>query len=214
MKSFIALFAILLFSLISNAQEESETFLIEKDTWSLGGFLSIGGSNREDTDMTPYNDLDSFSFSIRPETGYFVSDNLALGLSLGYSYGRTKYNGSELRDKSIRHNIMVSPYARKFFAISPKIAFTLMGSLEYSYDRFENIGDSDLDYTETNIYGVNLRPGFSYLLSDKFTIDANIGNIYYSYLDRLNDGREDMSSSNYGLNLSSNIYLGIRYYIN
>lgn len=214
MKSFIALLAALIFSLMVNAQEETNKFQIEEGSWSLGGLVSIGGGNREDVDMDPYQNSNSFGFILRPEVGYFISDNFALGLSIGYSYARTKYDGEELRDKSIRHGVMFSPYVRKFIPISPKLAFALMGSLNYRYDQYKNIGDRNLDKTEINTYGVNLRPGFSYLLSNRLTLDATIGNVYYSYMSQHDNGREDFSRSNYGLDLSSNIFLGIRYYIN
>ncbi|MCX2740283.1 outer membrane beta-barrel protein [Pontibacter anaerobius] len=54
-------------------------------TVAITGSLSFNSTNREDG-----SDLKSNSFSIGPSVGYFVADNLVVGLGINYSREASK----------------------------------------------------------------------------------------------------------------------------
>ncbi|GGG25883.1 hypothetical protein GCM10011532_06550 [Christiangramia forsetii] len=207
---------ILLFlSLFASAQEEPDNFLIEKGTWSLGGAIGFNSSNSEYESYETKN----FGFTIRPKAAYFINDNLAAGLLLGYNYNSNKYSQSDNLQESTNNAITIAPSLQKYIGISESFAINLTGSLEYSRIWYENDESENdcLNCIETirDRYGIALRPGITYLLSDKFSIDANLGALQFTHTDRQEEGINDASTNSLVFSLGlSNIYLGLTFYLN
>lgn len=213
MQNFIITFILFLLSLFVSAQEVPEKFTIEKGTWSLEGAFNINGSNSE----YPSAEYKNFGFSIRPSAAYFFNDNLSAGVFLGYNYHRNQFADTDEFQNSKSSGFIIAPYLQKYFAVSEAFALSLNGSLEYRWSKSNNETDNCLNCSEyiSKNYTVAVRPGISYLLSDKFSLDTNFGLLGYTYSEREDeDGIENIGNSfNFYLNLSS-IYLGLTYYFN
>ena len=211
MKSLILTIPALLFSILVSAQ--SEKFTIEKGAWSVGGFLAINSTHSESESFENKN----FGFSLRPQAGYFLKDNLAIGMQLGYNYNHGKYRRSDNFEESKNNAVTIAPYLQKFFGISEKFAIHLIGSLEYSRLWYERDDENCLNCIENtrNVYGVIARPGISYLISDKFTLDANLGALRYSYTDATDDNNVITTTNSFGFDFGlSSIYFGLTFYLN
>ena len=213
MKTILLIIAVTLFSLIATAQEESDNFLIEKGTWSLGGFIGMNSSNSEYESYETKN----FGFSLRPKAAYFINDNLAAGLLLGYHYNRNKNSRPDDLQESTNNAFTIAPYLQKYFAISESFSFNLTGSLEYTRSSYKSDYNDCLNCREDirDLYGIALRPGLSYLLSDKFSLDANLGALQYSHTDLHEDGLKKATTNSLAFTFGlSNIYFGLTFYLN
>lgn len=213
MQNFIITLVLFLLSLFVSAQEAPKKFLIEKGTWSLGGAAGVNfnNSNRDDYKY------DNFGFTLRPEAGYFIKENLAAGLLLGYNYNKSKSFRPEEFQESTNNGFTIAPYLQKYFAISESFSFNLTGSLEYTWRTYKNDYDDCLNCQEDtrNLYGISLRPGLSYLLSDKFSLDANLGALQYSHSEFREDGIDKATTNYFAFSFGlRNIYLGLTFYLN
>ena len=213
MQNFIITLILLLLSFFVSAQEEPEKFNIAKGTWSLEGSLGINAGNSEEQS----SEIKNFGFSLRPAAGYFFNDNLSAGLLLGYDHSSSKYKGPEGPRDVNNRGFIIAPYLQKYFGISGAFAFNLTGSLEYNWSRNTSDYDNCLNCSENtrNIYAVVVRPGISYLLSDKFSLDANLGRLGYNYSEMEDEDQIYRTTNSFNFSFSlSNIYLGLTYYFN
>ena len=215
MQNFIITLVLLLLSLFVSAQEVPENFTLEKGSWSLGGSFFTGVTHRNNEDQDTSGEYDGFSINIRPDIGYFTAENFQVGVQFGYGFSKNEYTGYSINETK-RNSLAFSPYLRKFFSLSSKFAFSLTGSLDYSINQIDEYsGDEQVGQIRSENYGVSARPGIFFLLTDKLTLNANFGSLYYAHSRNSRDGEEDQFTNQYGLNASlNNIWLGIRYYIN
>lgn len=210
MKFNLSLFFLVFFSLCLNAQTDSEKFLIQEGSWIMGGYVNASGNRLEN----PSSETRSFAFSIRPEAGYFISDNLALGMLAGYGYAYDKNNGTSTSSKYETNGFVVAPYIKTYLPVSRSFAINFTGSMEYGrrWINYETENCINCSNTIENRYSVAVQPGLSYQLSDRFLLDARLGILQYSHRDVNQDDRPDSSSDNFifTMNLSS-IYFGLSY---
>lgn len=129
------------------------------------------------------------SFSILPEVGYNLSDNLAVGIQLGYA-------SKEFGEDDTESKFKVAPYARYTFAKSGAASFFVDGGII-----FTSYGS---DYEGSN-FGVGLRPGVKFAVSDKVDVVARTGYLGYS-----KDNEDRGGGSKFGLNIdNTNLLLGV-----
>ena len=111
-------------------------------------------------------------FMIQPEIGYNLSDNLAVGLMIGYGENKLKVkdeNGIKQTEKTKMFTI--NPYVRYTFVKFDKVNLFLDGGLEYIYTK-----QGDL---KNNTFGIGIKPGVAVNLNDKLTFVSHIGYIGY-----------------------------------
>src|SRR5690606_30939726 len=96
-KLFLTLSAAVALTFVANAQTE-------KGKTILGGNVSYDYSNIKDVDGNIQ------SFSILPSVGVFVSDNVAVGLGIGYTWNQD----DDGTDKAKLGAFTAAPYARLY----------------------------------------------------------------------------------------------------
>jgi len=215
MQNFIITLVLFLLSLFVSAQEAPKKFLIEKGTWSLGGSFAVGSAQTNSERVDYPRDFKTFSFNIRPDVGYFIAPNLQAGIQLGYGYSKNKYEESVLTELK-RNSFSIAPYLRKFFGLSSKFSVSLAGSPYYNFSQNDEYSDNEqFGQLRSENYGVNIRPGIFFMLSEKFSLNADFGRLYYSHFSDSRDGEDREKSDQFGLSFSTdNIWIGLRYYIN
>ncbi len=127
----------------------------------------------------------SNTISISPELGYFIQDNLAIGLALGLGY--------ETEGESFQYGI--APYARYYCKTFDK--FSLYGQAQLSL--------AGTDTENSDVYwDLGIKPGIAYNLSDRFAITATYGFLGYAAQGDAHAGglRLDASTLNFGLSMS------------
>lgn len=202
MKKLVCSLAALFAFGIASAQETttaSEGFK-QGDAFISG---SVGVSTQKN------GDLKASSFNVSPSVGYFVNNNIALGVSLGYNHSNQDY-----RDVTVDYERKTSTFTAGVFGryyLMPASKFSVFGQLGVNYatskatiERF----DSEDTY---NTFGVLIAPGINYFISDHFALEATFGLL--SYTTAKPDVDYDIDSTdtfNFGLNLS-NINFGLIY---
>jgi len=128
MKSILLLIIIVIIPFQTFGQLEQGTFL-------LGGGLSAS-STHDEYSGDFYGDkyeIDKLSFSFYPEIGYFVIDNLALGLiakieTVGFTYQNNSSFDPETNSDSFEY--LLGPYIRYYYPIKP---FAIFAELNYQF---------------------------------------------------------------------------------
>lgn len=161
---------IILFSLIAltaNAQ-------IEKGNVQVSGSFSISSIES--------NGAESNRFELSPQAGFFLSDKISLGVVLGYQ----SVGNSNAKDKLFSFGIfsrLYKPIADRFyFFAQPQVAF----------GTGETAAEADI-----SAFSIGIRPGFSYFLSDKISMDMSVQGFNY---ENREEGANEISFTGFSLN--------------
>lgn len=129
----------------------------------IGGSLGFESASQDGNSET--------FFKIMPEVGYNLSDNLAVGIVLGYGENKTSVKENGVKTTAKVKAFTVSPYARYTFAKFDKVNLFVDGSVAYTHT----------DYTgdKTNAFSVGLKPGVAVNLNDKLSFVAHAGFLGY-----------------------------------
>ena len=133
-------------------------------------------------------------FGAAPEFGYFISDQLALGIVAGFY-------GSSIKDNEGDNpfTFRVNPYARYFLIQDGNFGLFLQGNVAF---------ESTNAPAKVSVFGVSINPGVSYNLSDKFTATAAFG--WLGFESTSPDGGD--STSEFGLRVNgSTLKVGLAF---
>jgi hypothetical protein len=192
------------------AQDDQDNFTIQKGQWNLEGSFSINSSQR-DIDRIDFENSSSenFNFSISPELGYAVADNLLVGLGVSYNYSKSEFNQVTDDRTSEANSFGFTPYIEKFFPLNADFALSIKGELSYSFGKQTNkrsIGTSETDFDS---FFVGFRPGINYFVSDQIFLQANFGALGYESFKNEDDLNVNENNA-FLLNLStSSLFFGI-----
>jgi opacity protein-like surface antigen len=216
MKRIVLMGAVALFGL-SNAQ-------IAKGTSYLSGQVGYYHSEKNEFGTERKNDV----IRILPTAGYFVNNNLAVGLGIGYKNAVTKYkvsgfgslNTIEIKDTD--NAFVVAPFVRKYWTLSDKLYIfgQLQVPLEFGKEKvdFNSEGDGgdpilSAPFKQKNNYtniGVNIKPGLDYFVTKNWSIEATIGEFGYNTYKRDIDGAKRADDYKFGISLTS-VTFGVKY---
>lgn len=182
---------------IASAQDATTT---EGKGFSKGDIFMTGaiGISSEKTD-----DVKSTSFEIAPSAGMFVSDNIAVGLRLGFN--STKNEAPATEDEKIT-SFMVGAFGRYY--TTPKNDFSFFAELSAYY--MTNKVEQDPIEAKTNTFGIALTPNISYFVSEHFALEAGFGALRYENEKPDADGAEATNRFGLGLDLTQ-INFGLTY---
>lgn len=165
----------------------------------------VGGSLGFESQKADKDADASSTFSIMPELGYNLSDNLAVGIQLGYTHSNDKgyINDGELSGVKSEAKIgafEVAPYARYTFAKTGIASFFVDGGIKATFLSND---------AEGTIFGIGVRPGVKLSASEKVDFIAKLGYIGYQ------TANEDAQGYGYkkeclGLNIdNTNLEIGV-----
>lgn len=154
---------------------------------TIGGLSLSFGTTDQNSNATRLN-----SFAINPRIGYFINDNLSLGME--FNYNLSKLNGEfydyfDTNTNSIQsgfgfkeENFGLSPFARYYIHIKDNFKFFGQAALTFQINSYKNIDNTGYlyrtDYTFKG-FGANLSPGFAFLPSGKWDIELSFPLIGY-----------------------------------
>jgi hypothetical protein len=184
---------------------------ISAGTIALGGNIGISSH----TDKAEYKagnvnqteETTTTQFRFSPSVGYFIIDNLAVGLNLAYtanssSTTRTGTGTSSPNSLDAATTLRVGPYAQYYKMLSEQ--FGVLGTLGAGFQRNFTPrfgpGNTVIENKQTGFY-VGLTPGVIFFPVPKFGISASIGNLGFDHVNSKDsndaDG-ESASESNFG----------------
>jgi len=164
--------------------------------------------------LTPINSnqgwtSETMDFSINPFFGFLVSDKLAIGGQVGYSYLISTQNADQPNEsKYTSADYSAGLISRRYFSISEQFVFSIDANFNYGIVAGTSTNSTYVSKTKNHHVGASIKPTFIFFPSPKWGIEASIGNISYEYSKNLSTGT--------GLN-DFNIYfgsiqLGLSYY--
>ena len=178
----------------ANAQETVSEGFSKGDVF-INGALSFGTSKTGDNKTT--------GFEVAPSVGYFVTENIAVGVRLGFASDKTEEVGeAELKQTTFN----VGAFGRYYF--TPASKFSFFGELGVNYGN-SKIEQGPGEYKENN-FGVQVAPGVSYFLSSNIALEASFGILGFNTVDPDVDGADKRNSFDFGLD-TRDIRLGLVY---
>lgn len=193
--------AVAVLSITTGFSQKKTTEGFGKGNLFVSGTMSVNSSKEED--------FKSNSLTFSPKVGYFVSDNIALGLGIGYETGELTEGGTTAAENKV---FMANLFGRVY--ATPASKFSLFTQLNIGF------GNSETEYTqfmgeflpfETNYstFNIGFAPGFHYFVNDNLGLETTVGVIGYNAM-KNKDTDTKTNSFNVGLDFS-NINFGIIY---
>jgi len=220
MKKLLVASAVALFGL-GNAQTTPGP--IAKGTVYLTG--SVGYSQTE----TNSGNNKVEDFNVLPTAGFFVADNFAVGLGVGFATSKvtnistatfgpatTTVTTTEQKTPAF----VIEPFARKYWTLSDKLYFFGQLAVPMAFGKVENeissvttsgstvtTVSSSTEAKATSV-GVTVKPGLDYFLNKNWTIEATIGEFGYNNFKP--KGGVATNNYNFGLDLTA-VTIGVKY---
>ena len=171
----------------------------------LGGGISYYSTKSGDYPDTGRKDTE---VQFTPSLGYFISDNIAIGM--GLQIGSYKEDPAGNNNNTTTSGFGVSPFARFYVPTSSdKFFFYAQVRLEYNSlkTEFEVGGDpvkgSEIDFA--------VSPGFAYFFNEHWSAELEFRGIGYNVYDQNKDDDNKNSTIEIGLQ-SLAPRIGVRYY--
>lgn len=162
-----------------------------KGKWLVGPALSFS-SESDDDGMTKDK---GYGFNFQPEIGYFIADNLSVGLSSGIRMEESKVDGVTINKAS---GFSVGPTLRYYFSLSPK--FKVLGKFQIPFGSIkQTISNGNPVDSKKSSLGVNLSPAFAFFPSDKICVELIWGGAYF-----ISSKLGDAQSNDFGFDLFNN----------
>lgn len=199
-KIFLSTIGLIIFSIgLLNAQTNQGKFLLglSSDIFDLGYTTSKEKSDTDGTEEATKN----FNVNFGPKMGYFVIDNLVIGIDLGVGL-QTSISGND--NKYIYTSSSVGPFVRYYVPTSKVLPFIELGGSIGSFST--RLGDSK---DKTGILEYRGGIGLAAALSDRVMVDVLAGYHSITYKDKEdNQNNERWILGTLGLNIGFTILLG------
>jgi len=172
---------------------------LDQGSFLLGGGLSAYSNHDEYSGNFFGNkyEIDQLAFSFYPEVGYFIIENLVLGLNAKLTVeGSTSDNNSDYPEQnSNSFEYLLGPYIRYYYPLKP---FALFAELNYQLgNRNENYDQSSIDTTGEYYTVVNESSFDVSLFSPGIGVEYFINNsVGISGILRYENGKQGYNSEN------------------
>lgn len=197
-------------------------------SWSVTGSAGYNQNSSQSSDNRSESENKAFEF--KPSIGYFVVDNLEIGIAGGYNYSEfTTINSHPAgATSSIIYKVngySAGVYAKGYKFLLNNLALFGQADLNYNTADISSVQKQSSFYlyerhidTDTDSYSASLRPGISFFASERVSLNATYGALSYSkntddhWISGSNESYGftnesyrlglDLSSSSFGLGLS------------
>lgn len=182
------------------------TAQIKKGEKMIGASLSFASEKTEYEGIG--QDNKATAIMIAPQLGFGFGKNWVAGVSLGYTYAKTDYQGTN-NDYDV--NIFTGGvFLRKFYELNEK--FGVYGQLDLSVGIGKGTADGSTPYDVdvTTISGI-VHPGFYFRPGNKLVIEAMFGRIGYTSTKRdYTVFYEDAKESSFEFSVTDGLSLGFK----
>ena len=174
----------------ANAQDKKES----SEGFSKGDVF-VSGAVSFGSDKT--GDFKENSFEIAPKVGYFVSDNVAIGASVGLSTLKFD-NGTTDATNS---GTSFGAFGRYYFTPASKFSLFAELGVDYTSNDIEFDPESGTVFSssfENKELGFGLGAGLNYFVSSNFSIEAGVAVLGFSSNDNGGNGADKTNSFGFG----------------
>ncbi|MEQ3662980.1 MULTISPECIES: autotransporter outer membrane beta-barrel domain-containing protein [unclassified Olleya] len=168
-----------------------------KGTFLTNGSILVYNTTRKIND----NKATAFTTNITPKAGYFIADNLAIGLELSITTNKEKQEDEFFGDiETTTNGFAVLPFAR-YYLDNGIFAEAVVGFGSQKTSTESDFSELGTLETKASSFGFRVGVGYSFFLGDHVAIEPSIN---YSW----EDINPEDAPSEYKETLSS-IFLGI-----
>lgn len=209
---------------------------LSQGTILLGGEIRFDSRNSEDFDNTGalYDENKTTNFLVNVRGGYFVADDLAIGLLVGYDSRKNVMENPGTPPVLYRNTNQSSLFNiglfARYYRMMGESRFALFGQLNATYGMGETSSEdmnvnaggvtvSSKSRGEHNVMDVSAAPGITFFFSDRIALEATFGRIGYTVENRDNfnsagDQVSNQKTSGFNLSLNpSNVTFGITFFL-
>ncbi len=159
----------------------------------------------------------AFSGGIGVNAGYFIKDNLLVGLGLGYN-GSSQEDGTDINREN---DFYLTPYASYYVKLADKFYYTPTAELDFIFGNTSLLDTTDMsvrDIIGTFGFGIGLKPAaFEYRVSEKIALGLSLGELYFvtaSNTQKISDtSKITMSASSFNIDVTPGINFTMKFYI-
>ena len=178
----------------------------------VGGNFGLNTSMDTDTEgSTTIAKTSHLGFLLSPKAGIFLSEKIAAGAALGWSYSRSR---SHLDPETIStsSSIAITPFLRYYALAWNKFSVFGQGNIGVSFSgSTSKVGDVSTEGPKTNLFHINVYPGLAYNVSDKLSLETSINFLsfgYYTQTEKDETFKEITSGFNFGAGLDNLFTVG------
>jgi len=188
-KVLLSAVALLAFGFANAQEEEKGNGGFAKGDVFVSGAVTFGSSKT--------GDFKANSFEIAPKVGYFVTENIAVGASVGFQSLKFDNGAADATNSGLG----LGAFGRYYF--TPADKFSLFAELGFDYTSY----DEEFDAETGTVYGgsfkskeigLGLGAGMNYFVSSNFSIEAGVAVLGYSSNDNGGNGADKTNNFSFG----------------
>ncbi|WP_452220679.1 outer membrane beta-barrel protein [Lacinutrix salivirga] len=188
----IAAIAVFGFSNV-NAQEDKPTYGFTEGNVLIEGNLGFNSENDKNSETKTSN------FTFNPKAGYFLNEDLAVGLTLSYNSFNEEVAGTDTEDGS---TFGAGVFARYYFLDLGK-RFKTFTEFNVGFDTTKD----DISDFKSNGLGLGLGLGINYFVKENIAITFGLSDVLSYRSDKVDvDGAEAVTEFNGNVNVFNNFF--------
>lgn len=151
---------------------------INKGSLMIGGGFGFNTGSNKTTSSNGSTSVSSTSkgseFSFTPRVGYFLINNLALGLGLDIGNSSTTYTEDGKTYKSGSGSTSIAPFVRYYYPVGKVYPFVEANIGFGSQSTKSTDADGKETTNKTSLSSFGVGPGVAFFLNDNVALDASI----------------------------------------
>lgn len=163
------------------------------------GSMWIGGSVGFSSSKVKGSDSQT-SYKILPEFGYVLSENLAVGINVGYAHIEGQEVGGPLQESKFddANAFVVAPFLRYTFLKGDLGGLFVDAGVDYTHEKGKT------SKVKSDEIGIGFKPGIAFNISEKVVLTGKFGFLGYEY-----EKRGSVKTNSFGFNFDmSQILIG------
>ena len=170
-KVLLSAVALLAFGFANAQEEEKGNGGFAKGDVFVSGAVTFGSSKT--------GDFKTNAFEIAPKVGYFVTENIAVGASVGFQSLKFDNGAADATNSGLG----LGAFGRYYF--TPADKFSLVAELGFDYTSYDEEFDAETGTVyagsfESKEIGLGLGAGMNYFVSPNFSIEAGVAVLGFS----------------------------------
>ena len=188
-KVLLSAVALLAFGFANAQEEEKGNGGFAKGDVFVSGAVTFGSSKT--------GDFKANAFEIAPKVGYFVTENIAVGASVGFQSLKFDNGAADATNSGLG----LGAFGRYYF--TPADKFSLFAELGFDYTSYDEEFDAETGTVyrgsfESKEIGLGLGAGMNYFVSSNFSIEAGVAVLGYSSNDNGGNGADKTNNFSFG----------------
>ena len=153
----------------------------------VGGEVGFTGDKTTVKNNGVSSSYSTNNFTIAPEIGYNLNEKWAVAMKIGFTHSED--NGAiramiqeaapelHINGKLMSNTFSINPYARYTFVKAGNFSAFVDGGISFATIHVNNLSDQ---MNNISSFGVAVKPGIAYALSEKVGLVAHLGEISYN----------------------------------